>query len=177
MILKMKDIPDPTIPVSFALILALFYTLCGWYRLVRFASKPTGIQFLGLPVPAAAMMVGSALVVALDVEFAWLMPPELLVVVCVGCGVLMVTQIPYPSPKRGMTWDVVLIVVAQLSVAWYVIFADSLAVVSVFACSLLYVIAGPTYLIVYGNRDASDTQHVVNTAKIASKVDEPLTPR
>lgn len=149
MILNMDKIPDLNLPISLALILALLYTVCGWYRLVQFATKPTGIFFIGLPAPAAAMMVGSALVVALNSDFDWMMPPELVVVVCIACGVLMVTKIPYPSPKRGMTWDLILIFVAQLSGAWYVGFGTPLAIVSVLICSFLYVAFGPFYYLAY----------------------------
>ncbi|MFX0117056.1 MAG: CDP-alcohol phosphatidyltransferase family protein [Candidatus Hodarchaeota archaeon] len=153
MILNMDKIPDLDLPMNLAMLLALLYTLCGWYRLIQFATKPTGIFFLGLPAPAAAMMVGAALVVALDNNFEWLMPPELVIVVCIACGVLMVTKIPYPSPKRGMTWDLVLIFVAQLSGAWYVAFETSIAIVSVLVCCTLYVVLGPFYLMIYGSKE------------------------
>ncbi|MFQ5976511.1 MAG: CDP-alcohol phosphatidyltransferase family protein [Candidatus Heimdallarchaeota archaeon] len=149
MILNMDDIPDLGLLLSLELLLALLYTLCGWYRLVQFATKPTGVYFLGLPAPAAAMMVGSALVVALDDNFDWLMPPELVVLACIACSMLMITKIRYPSPKRGMRWDLILIFVAQLSGAWYIAFETSLAILSVFICSLLYVVLGPLYLLAY----------------------------
>jgi len=94
-------------------LIAFIYLLCAGVRLARFnvlthpmlppAQRLKGTRdFLGLPVPAAAGMIASLVLVLNSFELrglAILLPPLIL-----GIAVLMVSNIPYPSFKE-IDWN------------------------------------------------------------------------
>ncbi len=130
-------------------VIAAFYAICGWFRLVRFAVKPSGNKFEGLPSPAAALLVGSSsILVILDkpkilsmiIDNGWLFSALIIIT-----AILMVTTINYPSPKRKAKSDLILIGVAGLVVLSFVIFPNYLSVSLIMAISLLYTFVGPYY--------------------------------
>jgi CDP-diacylglycerol--serine O-phosphatidyltransferase len=131
-----------------ALGIAGLYSLCGWARLVRFATQPTEIYFDGLPSPAAALLIGSSAVLATSNEAKWLfwsngLPLTLLVI---STGLLMILTIKYPTPKRGKTPDMIAIGIAGVVVLTFVFIPIYLTLIAVLFISLLYTILGPLYL-------------------------------
>ncbi|MFX1538239.1 MAG: CDP-alcohol phosphatidyltransferase family protein, partial [Promethearchaeota archaeon] len=106
------------ISLYIALGVAGFYSLCGWGRLMRFATRPTDIYFEGLPSPAAALLIGSSAILALQPEVAWIfwsngLPLTLITLIT---SVLMILTVRYPTPKRGKIPDMVAIVIAGIIV-------------------------------------------------------------
>ena len=112
LILKPTEQYDGVLPVS--QLIGFIYLLCAAVRLARFnvlthpmippAERLKGTKdFLGLPVPAAAGMVASLVLVYTSFEkhgyemhgFELLMPPLMLAI-----AVLMISNIPYPSFKE-----------------------------------------------------------------------------
>ena len=131
-----------------ALLVAGFYSICGWARLVRFASQPTAIYFDGLPSPAAALLVGSSALLATLPEMSWLfwsngIPLSIVVVIT---GILMILTIKYPTPKRGQTPDMVAIGIAGVVVLTFVFIPNYLTSSLILFIALLYTILGPLYL-------------------------------
>ena len=131
------------------LVIAGFYTLCGWVRLIRFATHPTVIHFDGLPSPAAALLVGSSAVLATLPEMNWLfwsngLPLTLITVIT---GFLMILTINYPTPKRGQTADMVAISIAGIVVLLFAFIPNYITLSTILFISLLYTILGPLYLI------------------------------
>ncbi|MFW9853829.1 MAG: CDP-alcohol phosphatidyltransferase family protein [Candidatus Thorarchaeota archaeon] len=133
----------------FSLGIAGFYTICGWIRLVRFASQPTVIHFDGLPSPAAALLMGSCTLLARHPEFTWLFPQNgtVLTLITLTIGVLMILTIKYPTPKRGKTPDMVAISIAGIVVLMFVFLPHYLTLAGVLFIAILYTVLGPIYLI------------------------------
>lgn len=86
-------------------LVGFFYLLCAAVRLARYnvltspllpkAKTLPRTDFLGLPVPAAAGMVSSIILVMNRFDFPWLafaLPPLLVII-----ALLMVSHVPYPS--------------------------------------------------------------------------------
>ncbi len=131
--------------------IAAFYTICGWIRLVRFAAKPSGNKFEGLPSPAAALLVGS-LSVLVTLE-----KPSLLEVILTNgwifsvlviiTSILMITTINYPSPKRKAKSDLILIGVAGLIVIFFVIVPHFLTSLLILLIAMFYTFVGPYYYV------------------------------
>lgn len=132
----------------FALLVAGFYSICGWARLVRFARQPTVIYFDGLPSPAAALLVGSCALLAILPEMNWLFWSNgiPLSIVTVITGILMIVTIKYPTPKRGQTPDMVAIGIAGVVVLTFVFIPNHLTGSLILFIALLYTILGPLYL-------------------------------
>ena len=129
------------------ILIPSYYAICGWFRLVRFAARPTGILFEGLPSPAAALLVGSWTVVASEVSFNHLFSNGILVsIVSIAAATLMVTTIKYPSPKRMFKIDLILIGVAGITVSLFVIFPSVYTAIPIVFISTLYTVMGPWYL-------------------------------
>ena len=131
-----------------ALVIAGFYSLCGWARLIRFASHPTEIHFNGLPSPAAALLVGSSAVLATLPDMNWLfwsngLPLSLITVIT---GFLMILTIDYPTPKRGKTPDMVAIGIAGVVVLFFVFIPNYISLSAILFIALLYTTLGPLYL-------------------------------
>lgn len=121
------------------------YAIGGWYRLIRFSAKPTGAKFEGLPSAAAAMFIGALTVIV--VEFTTLPLNVLLTFSIIIAGVLMGSNISYPSPKRMFQSDNILITIAGLIGVIYVIYPNWFSALMVVFISVLYTGAGPYYYI------------------------------
>jgi CDP-diacylglycerol--serine O-phosphatidyltransferase len=123
-----------------------FYSLCGWGRLIRFATRPTDIYFEGLPSPAAALLIGSSAILATQPEVTWLfwsngLPLTMITLIT---AILMVLTVNYPTPKRGKTPDMVAIGIAGITVMIFVLFPNTLTLSLILFIALLYTILGPT---------------------------------
>lgn len=128
-------------------VYAAVFAACGWYRLIKFAIQPTGVVFLGLPAPAAAILAGSAIVVQENRFFAELDSTGIiLTVLFLVAGLLMATTIKYPSPKRMYASDNILITVSGVVGFTFIIIPETLPAFLMMCCGLLYMIAGPSYL-------------------------------
>ncbi len=132
----------------YTLIVAGFYSFCGWARLIRFATHPTEIHFDGLPSPAAALLVGSCAVLANLSEMSWLfwangIPLTLITIIT---GFLMILTIKYPTPKRGKTPDMVAIGITGVVVLIFVFFPYYLTLSAILFIAILYTAFGPLYL-------------------------------
>lgn len=134
------------ISLYIALGVAGFYSFCGWGRLMRFATRPTEIYFEGLPSPAAALLIGSSAILAVQPEMAWIFWPNglPLTLITLITGVLMILTVRYPTPKRGKTPDMVAIGIAGIVVIVFVFFPNTLTLSAILFISLLYTILGPT---------------------------------
>lgn len=132
----------------FSLLIAMFYSLAGWARLVRFTFYPTKIYFEGFPSPAAALLVGSSAVLARFRELNWIFWPtgELLTFITVIAAILMVLRIPYPTPKRQMTSDTTFIIIAGIVVIVFSFLPSLITLSGVLFIAILYTILGPYYL-------------------------------
>lgn len=131
---------------SLGQLFAGIYAVSGWYRLIRFSSHPTGEKFEGLPSPAAAMLIGSMTIVV--VEFVSLPLNVILTFTIVIAGVLMSSTIDYPSPKRMMDADNLLITVAGVIGFFYVIVPNVLSAFFVVCISVFYTLVGPYYFFI-----------------------------
>lgn len=132
--------------VFIALGIAGFYTLCGWGRLMRFATHPTKTHFEGLPSPAAALLIGSSAILATQPEMIWFfwsngLPLTLITFIT---GVLMILTVAYPTPKRGKTPDMVAIGITGIVVMVFVFFPNYLTLSTILFIAFLYTILGPT---------------------------------
>ncbi|MZG54444.1 MAG: CDP-diacylglycerol--serine O-phosphatidyltransferase [Nitrospinae bacterium] len=81
---------------------AFLFLLCAALRLARFnVTKPDirGSHFIGLPSPAAAVVVAS-IVIAFEDWFATRINPFIMVMVIYGLAFLMVSNIKYPAFKK-----------------------------------------------------------------------------
>ena len=81
---------------------AFLFLLCTALRLARFnVTKPDthGSHFIGLPSPAAAVVVAS-IVIAFEDLFATRINPFVMVMVIYGLAFLMVSNIKYPAFKK-----------------------------------------------------------------------------
>ena len=81
---------------------AFLFLLCTALRLARFnVTKPDthGSHFIGLPSPAAAIVVAS-IVIAFEDLFATKINPFIMVMVIYGLAFLMVSNIKYPAFKK-----------------------------------------------------------------------------
>ena len=124
-------------------VFASIYAIGGWYRLIRFSSKPTGVKFEGFPSPASAMLVGSLTI--LVVEFQTIPINIILTITVIASGLLMSSTIDYPSPKRMMQSDNLLITIAGIIGAVYVILPNVISAFFVYGISLFYTLVGPYY--------------------------------
>ncbi len=132
------------------LLIAGFYTLSGWMRLIRFATHPTSIYYEGLPSPAAALLIGTCATLSTMQEATWFFAQDglMLTLFTLITGLLMTEIVKYPSPKRGQLSDMLLIILAGLVVISYVFFPGILTLSLILFISLLYTIFGSLYLLV-----------------------------
>lgn len=131
--------------ITLGQLFAGVYAVGGWYRLIRFSSRPPGSKFEGLPSPAAAMLIGSLTVIV--VEFVSLPLNVILTLTILSTGILMSSHLNYPSPKRMMQSDNILITVAGVVGFLYIIFPNVISAFLVLFISVLYTLAGPYYFL------------------------------
>ena len=144
---KLVSLSETGFLVLFPFIIAGFYSICGWIRLIRFASNPTTVYFEGLPSPAAALLIGASATIANISESHWLFGSDgvFLTLLAIITGILMVLKIKYPTPKRGQKPDLLLIGLAGCIVISFLFIPGLLTVTLILFISLLYAIFGPFY--------------------------------
>ena len=125
-------------------IAAFVFVACAALRLARFNTSGTSDYFSGLPSPAAAGAIVSAVWIAHETsETANVLAVVLMVLLTLIIGILMVSNIRYYSPKGFSIKDrvpLISLVVVVLVIAF--IIAGRLWVL--FAVSIGYVVSGPT---------------------------------
>jgi phosphatidylserine synthase len=132
--------------ITVAFVLAVFYSFAGWFRLVRFSAKPTGVMYRGLPSSAAAMFVGSLIV--LYSQFTAIPLLDVLVTLAIlFSATMMVSKIDYPSPKRMYKTDNYLFASASIMGLFYIFVPNIISLIIVIAIFLLYIFLGPYYYI------------------------------
>ncbi|MFX0095024.1 MAG: CDP-alcohol phosphatidyltransferase family protein [Candidatus Hodarchaeota archaeon] len=131
-----------------ALIFAAIYTICTWIRLIRYATKPTGIIYEGLAASVAAMLIGATMIFSKDPNWYWLFPESgiILTPFIVLVSVLMISRVIYPSPKRMLPLDVVITISGIIFGIVYIIYPSNLTALLVLFCMLVYTFFGPVYL-------------------------------
>ena len=125
---------------------AFVFTACGAFRLARFNVQIGEVDkkyFVGLASPLAAILVTSAVMVAVD-HSSWALQNQNLVMVLfaawvVICGLLMVSNVKYYSfkefDKKKVPFVALIIAVLILSIAIYDIPVGILAIGIVYALS------------------------------------------
>ncbi len=119
----------------------LFFVVCAATRLARYNVQAAGADrrfFVGLPVPAAAGLVGSLLFYAPDADLAW--EAELFLAVLPLLGILMVSTFRYYSfkeidPRRRLSYRIALPIAAVLFLVMYSPAAFFLVVSGAYAAS------------------------------------------
>jgi CDP-diacylglycerol---serine O-phosphatidyltransferase len=137
----------------FGWLAAFIFLICGALRLARFnvqVGQAIGFDFTGLPIPAAAGLVASLILIGKDVHaFAEPKPVVILAVVC-GLAFLMISNIRYRSLKDMHLLGhhrerLVLLMIPALAL----IFEPAL---SIFALFVSYVTSGPVEQVVAHHR-------------------------
>lgn len=135
-------IPD----ITLLMLLAGLYSFAGWFRLVRFSYKPTGVMFEGLPSSAAAMFLGSMVLITTEnstLEILNMITTGVLVFV----SIMMVSKINYPSPKRMWKADNFLFASASAIGFIYILIPNFLSLVLVLIIFMMYIFLGPFYYV------------------------------
>lgn len=114
------------VPVWIAAVVAIFYVLCLIFRLYRFL-KPTKIMpkgiFQGLPAPAGALLTGSFVIGAWQLQSCWAI--AVAAVVTILASILMISSLPYrhfgqdlwPSLPNGVRFSLLIMVVIFCCIA------------------------------------------------------------
>lgn len=125
---------------------AFLFTVCGALRLARFNTHVGVISsqyFMGLPIPAAAGMVATTVILCRRFGIAGNANPVVLLVMLYVLAFLMVSSIKYNSFKekpelfRKMNFNVLVAVILIL------IFVAAQPSIALFLLGLAYVISGP----------------------------------
>jgi CDP-diacylglycerol--serine O-phosphatidyltransferase len=137
----------------FGWIAAFIFVICGALRLARFnvqVGQSPGFHFTGLPIPAAAGMVASLILLGKDIiAFA---EPQPVVTLGIACGLafLMISNIKYRSFKnmrlkgRHPNWLILMIIPT-----FALIFKPELLIFAVF---VVYIVSGPVEQVVVHHR-------------------------
>lgn len=130
--------------ITLAEILAAIYAIGGWYRLIRFSSKPTGPKFEGLPSAGAAIFIGA--LTAITTYFSELTSLNIVLTISVVIsGILMVSKFEYPSPKVLLKPDNYFLMIGMLIGLFFIIIPNPVSAIFVFIISCIYLILGPIY--------------------------------
>lgn len=138
---------------GFGWLAAFIFVSCGALRLARFnvqAPQTSGFHFTGLPIPAAAGMVASLILLGKD--FMTFAEPRPMMVLGVACGLafLMVSNIKYRSFKnfhfkgRHPNWLLLLVIPT-----FALILKPELLIFAIF---VLYIVSGPVEQVVAHHR-------------------------
>jgi len=105
-------------------ILAVFFALCGAYRLARFNLLPPKASgrgdSAGLTISSAGATLGLAVVSDMTV-LTYQFSPGWLMAIMLICGVLMISRIPFPSFRgvfKGRVRIGTLLVLFAVTIAW-----------------------------------------------------------
>ncbi len=153
MLLKSDNLLD-IYPIDFlgfninsALLIAAFFTICGWFRLVRFAMAPTGLYFEGIPAPAAAVIEASCCVVSQSSKWDWLFGSEIVLsLLTIIISILMVTKLPFPSFKGLTAVDRISLAVGGIVAISYLVSSNVLFASLLMVTWLFYGVGGFYYL-------------------------------
>lgn len=133
------------IPIGW--IAAFVYVACAALRLARFNTSGTSLHFDGLPSPAAAGVVASAVWLAYEAsETASVLAVILMVLLTLVMGILMVSNIQYYSPKGFNIKDRVPLLALLIVVLVIALIIAGRSWV-LFAASLSYAASGPLVLL------------------------------
>jgi CDP-diacylglycerol--serine O-phosphatidyltransferase len=97
---------SPTLPTGFDpwILVAFAFVAAGAVRLARFNTKTARgaslDEFEGLPIPVAAMLNVTFVMMSHELEIPELRSPELMASVMLVAAVLMVSRLPLPSYKK-----------------------------------------------------------------------------
>ena len=133
---------------------AFLFLLCTALRLARFnVTKPDthGSHFIGLPSPAAAVVVAS-IVIAFEDLFATRINPFIMVMVIYGLAFLMVSNIKYPAFKK-LDFKKRVAFSRFLFVILFFYVLATIPRVALFILGITYTVVGPVGIF-FKNRDA-----------------------
>jgi CDP-diacylglycerol--serine O-phosphatidyltransferase len=133
---------------EFGVIVCFLFALAAAGRLARFNTQPSSLKaFCGLPTPAAAGFVAAS-VRAVSVESWGRFEISLLVATIVGLAFLMVSNVPFFSPKSvtitRVSARLTAAMGAVIALLWY---NDR---IGLFLVALAYVASGPILLAIRG---------------------------
>jgi len=137
----------------FGWIAAFIFLICGALRLARFnvqVGQSSSFHFTGLPIPAAAGMVAS--LILLGKHFIVFAEPQPVVILGVACGLafLMISNIKYRSFKnlrlRGRHHNWLILMIIPL---FALILKPELLIFAVF---VVYIVSGPVEQVVAHHR-------------------------
>ncbi|OLS23814.1 MAG: hypothetical protein HeimC3_22860 [Candidatus Heimdallarchaeota archaeon LC_3] len=132
--------------ITLIMLLAGLYSFAGWFRLVRFSQQPTGIMFEGLPSSAAAMFLGTMILLTIQnstIEILNMITTGVLVFV----SMMMVSKINYPSPKRMWKADNYLFASASAIGFIFIIIPNFLSLFIILIIFMMYIFLGPIYYV------------------------------
>lgn len=127
---------------------AFLFLLCAALRLARFnVTKPEvrSQHFIGLPSPAAAVVVAS-IVIAFEDLFATRMNPFIMVMVVYALAFLMVSNIKYPAFKR-FEFKKRVVFSRFLFVILFIYVLATIPRVALFILGITYAVIGPIGLL------------------------------
>ena len=133
---------------------AFLFLLCTALRLARFnvtKSDTHGSHFIGLPSPAAAVVVAS-IVIAFEDLFATRINPFIMVMVIYGLAFLMVSNIKYPAFKK-LDFKKRVAFSRFLFVILFFYVLATIPRVALFILGITYTVIGPIGIF-FKNRDA-----------------------
>jgi len=129
------------------LFVSFFYLLCGAIRLARFNISPTSDHFSGMPIPGGAALM--ATIVLLNSKLPgspFTRDIYFLLLFITLIGVMMVSNVPYPSlkknkkNKKGLNRIIGIVFVSTVLIGIFVIPEES-----IFLMAISYAISGPIY--------------------------------
>jgi len=123
---------------------AFLYLLCATLRLARFnvtLPETSGDHFLGLPTPAAAMILAS-IVIGFEDLFATRIHPIVMVIVVYSLAFLMVSNIKYPAMKK-FDFKKRVAFPRFLFVILFIYVLATIPRIALFVLSFIYILMGP----------------------------------
>ena len=141
---------------------AFLFLLCGALRLARFnVTKPdiSGNNFIGLPIPAAAVVIAS-IVIGFEDIFATRLDPIIMVCVVYLLAFLMVSNIHYPAFKKFQFKKRVTFTRFLFVILFLYVFA-TIPRFSLFVLSLMYTLSGPvlSLVLLFRGKEQPETQN------------------
>ncbi|GMT43078.1 MAG: CDP-diacylglycerol--serine O-phosphatidyltransferase [bacterium] len=132
---------------------AFLYVICGALRLARYNTVQgdddyTGNKFIGLPIPAAAIVIASLVILANDLLLMEKLHPMILVITVYTLAFLMVSNVRYASPKqfefkKRRPFEILVVMVLLVYIVAVI------PELMVFLVAVGYVLSGPVLWIAY----------------------------
>ena len=136
---------------------AFLFLLCAALRLARFnITKPdiSSAHFIGLPSPAAAVVVAS-IVIAFEDLFATRINPFIMVMVIYGLAFLMVSNIKYPAFKK-FNFNKRVAFSRFLFIILFIYVLATIPRVALFLLGVSYTVIGPIGLLIKNKGSVSE---------------------